>query len=74
MYFTKIVWLLYDKWTVGGSGRKLGHPLVAIEVVKEQDDDGSLFYDAAGETAKKWTGLGYVLEELVGFAHELIVD
>lgn len=30
--------------------------------------------DAAGETAKKWTGLGYVLEELVGFADELIVD
>lgn len=38
--FTKTVWLLYDKWTIGESGRKLGRCLVAVVGVKEQDDGG----------------------------------
>lgn len=73
MYFTNIVWLLYDKRRVRENGRQPGHPLAATGVVKGRED-GSLLEDASGGTPEKWAHLKYILEELTGLSDRLDVD
>lgn len=72
MYFTKIIWLLYDKCIRGG-WEETGTSLSGY-CRNEGMKPWQLILRCFGEAAKKWTVLGYILEELIVFADELNVD
>lgn len=72
MYFTKIIWLLYDKCFRGG-WEETGTSLSGC-CRSEGMKPWQLILRCFGEAAEKRTVLGYISEELIVFADELNVD